>query len=224
MRTLFIILFALVLGFLAGLIISELLAIAGLFVTGQPYTVRYLPLILGGLSAASALFASLLLPRRTQPASNSGRPRRTWLWITSGCAMLALCGVMTLALNAGYWILARDLAHASAEGDNLAPASAAELPPGEPSRGQQVFDNFGCQACHSLAPGDDRTGPSLAGLNQRAASAVPGYTPEQYVYESIINPEAHLAPGYGRGLMPSNYGSRLTPQQLADLLAFLLDQ
>jgi mono/diheme cytochrome c family protein len=222
MRTLFITLFALVLGFLAGLIISELLAIAGLFVTGQPYAVRYLPIILGGLSAAAALFASLILRRRMQSAS--ARPRRNWLWITGGCAMIALCGVTTLTLNAGYWILARDLAHASTDGANTAPASAADLPAGEPGRGQQVFDTYGCQACHSLTPGDDRTGPSLAGLSQRAASAFPGYTAEQYVYESIIDPEAHLAPGYGRGLMPSNYGSRLTPQQLADLLAFLLDQ
>ena len=39
------------------------------------------------------------------------------------------------------------------------------------------------------------------------------------VLESL--PSAYIAPGYHDGIMPSTFGTSLTPQQLADLVAFL---
>jgi len=44
----------------------------------------------------------------------------------------------------------------------------------DPERGAEVFRT--CIACHTLAPGDHRTGPSLAGIVGRAAGTVPGFT------------------------------------------------
>jgi hypothetical protein len=46
-----------------------------------------------------------------------------------------------------------------------------------------------------------------------------------YLYESILYPNAYTDPNYtGVGLMPPNFKERLNPQQLADLLTFLMTQ
>ncbi len=50
------------------------------------------------------------------------------------------------------------------------PAPAA----GDPERGAQVFRS--CAACHSLQPGEHRTGPSLAGIFGREAGTIEGFT------------------------------------------------
>ena len=44
---------------------------------------------------------------------------------------------------------------------------------GDPSAGRQVFKK--CQACHSLEPGKNLLGPSLAGVVGRRSGTVPGY-------------------------------------------------
>ena len=44
---------------------------------------------------------------------------------------------------------------------------------GDPEAGKQVFRK--CLFCHSLKPGETRTGPSLAGLFGRRAGSVPGF-------------------------------------------------
>jgi cytochrome c len=45
---------------------------------------------------------------------------------------------------------------------------------GDPERGAEMFRS--CTACHSLAPGEHRTGPSLAGIFGREAGTIPGFT------------------------------------------------
>jgi hypothetical protein len=43
-----------------------------------------------------------------------------------------------------------------------------------------------------------------------------------HIYESIVYPNAEVAEGFQIGIMPPNFKERLTPQQLADLVAFLM--
>jgi cytochrome c len=50
------------------------------------------------------------------------------------------------------------------------PATAA----GDPEEGARGFR--ACAACHTLEPGEHRTGPSLAGIFGRAAGSAPGFT------------------------------------------------
>src|SRR5438477_534436 len=50
------------------------------------------------------------------------------------------------------------------------PALAAD---GDPGRGQRVFS--ACAPCHSLEPGKNMTGPSLAELWKRQAGTLPGF-------------------------------------------------
>ena len=55
----------------------------------------------------------------------------------------------------------------------LVPSGAA-WGAGDPARGATVFRT--CRACHSTAPGEHRTGPSLAQIWQRKAGTVPGFS------------------------------------------------
>ncbi|MCA9913378.1 MAG: cytochrome c [Anaerolineae bacterium] len=107
------------------------------------------------------------------------------------------------------------------------PMDVSALPEGDAERGAALFSESingapTCSSCHALT--DERmTGPGLAGYSERAASQVEGESAEEYTYQSIVRPSAHLVEGYGN-LMYAEYRSRLSEQQVADLMAYLLTQ
>jgi hypothetical protein len=78
--------------------------------------------------------------------------------------------------------------------------------------------------CHSLEPGVQIVGPSQADIGTRAATRKPGYSAELYIYESIVNPNAYLVEGFQPDLMPKTFKETLTPQDLANVIAFMLAQ
>jgi nitric oxide reductase subunit C len=90
-----------------------------------------------------------------------------------------------------------------------------------------------CAVCHSLQPGVQMAGPSLAGLAERAEDVLdsPDYTGAAgdvpgYIRESIIEPSAHLLPGAmfsanGVSFMPATYRDSLSDEQIDQLVAFL---
>lgn len=99
-----------------------------------------------------------------------------------------------------------------------------ELPEGDPERGSLLFNEatpYGCMACHSMEPGVVIVGPSMYGYADRAGSRIEGYDAETYTHESIVNPSAYLADNLANA-MPANFGDRMTAQDLADLIAYLL--
>lgn len=51
-----------------------------------------------------------------------------------------------------------------------------------------------------------------------------GYSVEQYLVESITRPGDYVVDTYSSGLMPANFGVRMTDQQLADIVSYLLTQ
>lgn len=101
--------------------------------------------------------------------------------------------------------------------------------------GERVFRSAApaCTACHSLTPGADMAGPSLAGIATRTQEtlASPNYKGSAtdlatYIRESITHPSAHLVAGAmysanGVSFMPNTYQKDLTPEQLAHLAAYL---
>ncbi len=90
--------------------------------------------------------------------------------------------------------------------------------------GEQIFTAAGCGGCHVLAAAgsNGNIGPTLEGIAATAAQRQRGVPPEQYVSESIINPNAIIAPGFAAGVMPQNYGDQLTPEQTKALTDYLL--
>jgi nitric oxide reductase subunit C len=104
------------------------------------------------------------------------------------------------------------------------------------SRGKALFNGAAaCASCHSVEPGVTLVGPSLAGISTRADERLkePHYrgsahTAEAYLFESILEPSAFIVPGgtyatpQGVSFMPDTYGKTLTPQQVGDLVAYLM--
>jgi mono/diheme cytochrome c family protein len=86
---------------------------------------------------------------------------------------------------------------------------------GDPAAGEQVFAANQCANCHTLqAAGATATiGPNL---DETLQGKDPGY-----IRESIVNPSAQIAEGFQDGLMPKDYGEKLSDEELANLVAFL---
>lgn len=86
--------------------------------------------------------------------------------------------------------------------------------------GRNVFLTKGCTSCHSLA-GASKTGqigPDLTGLADRAGDRVEGLEAEDYIRQSVLDPEAFVVDGYS-SLMPT---LPLDTEELDALVKFLL--
>jgi len=127
-------------------------------------------------------------------------------------------------------------ASAAVVGAGMSDADAikAALAAGDPVNGQKVFTTphntangtWACAQCHSVTADQARIiGPGLYNLQAVAGSYVPGENVVEYIHESIVNPNAFIAPGnppFPSNLMPQNWGDVLTPQELNDVIAYLL--
>lgn len=102
-----------------------------------------------------------------------------------------------------------------------APIEAA-VAKADPSRGEALFKSYGCVGCHGVPNG---TGPYVVGLGKRAAERrAPGYSAVAYLYESITAPNAYVVPNYPPNVMPQNFKATIPPDQLDNLIAWLLTQ
>lgn len=104
--------------------------------------------------------------------------------------------------------------------DDVATALAAA----NPDNGPQIALTRACVGCHSVDPAVTMTGPTWYHIGDTAVSRVAGESPAFYLYQSIVDPNGFVVPNYAGGLMPANYGEQLSAQELADLIAYLLQQ
>ena len=91
---------------------------------------------------------------------------------------------------------------------------------GDPANGETLFGGA-CAACHGA---EDGVGPALSGMGERAASRVDGMSAADYLHESIVEPGAYVVDGFNDGIMPNTYTEQYDEQQLADLVAYMLEQ
>ena len=96
--------------------------------------------------------------------------------------------------------------------------NALKAPPGE--AGKSVFAANGCASCHTLqaAGASGKVGPDLDKLPTYAKQA--GKPLEDFVRESIVDPNAYVQPGFPKGVMPPF--STLPKDQLDALVQFLV--
>jgi mono/diheme cytochrome c family protein len=111
------------------------------------------------------------------------------------------------------------------EGDDLddiaaylgkyAGVKGAKPPEVEGGAGAQVFANNGCGGCHTLAAANSggTTGPDLD-------EVLPGQS-EAEIEESVVDPEAKIAQGYPKGVMPQNFKEKIQPEEIKQLVEFL---
>ena len=86
---------------------------------------------------------------------------------------------------------------------------------GNPAAGKTSFNDAGCGGCHTFAPAASKgaVGPNLDDTLKGKDAA--------FIKESITDPNGEVASGFQPDIMPQDYGSQLTSQQVADLVAFL---
>jgi uncharacterized membrane protein/mono/diheme cytochrome c family protein len=101
----------------------------------------------------------------------------------------------------------------------------SDLPPGDAAHGAELFSQSvggapACSNCHTLTGGQG-AGPSLQNFAQVAGGRVKGQSAEVYTFYSILSPSKHLVQGFSN-VMPSDYQSKLSKQQTADLISYLL--
>lgn len=96
----------------------------------------------------------------------------------------------------------------------------AALPAGDAAQGKALYNAKGCVGCHSLEKDKRLVGPSFYGLWSTAATRKAGLAPKEYVYESIVKPNEYIVDSYQSGLMPQNYATQFTPQEMANVLAW----
>ena len=107
---------------------------------------------------------------------------------------------------------------------------------GDASRGAKLYETLPCVSCHDISrpwPGGDIC-PNLGNIATEAARIVRqsdyrGRATDAagYIRESIVDPNAYVLAGptfsaEGRSLMPSEYGQSLKPEQVDQIVAYLL--
>lgn len=114
----------------------------------------------------------------------------------------------------------------SACGDPTSKIAYSDLPPnGDPVQGEILFNQrirgeAACVECHVLTT-VDRGSPALRGFGEFAATRVAGMSAHEYAFYSIVEPARFLVEGFGNA-MPNKYDDKMTPKQVADLIAYLL--
>lgn len=132
-------------------------------------------------------------------------------------AILALAGfVLLLAL-----VINATSSHSAptAGSDAYAAELAAALTGADATIGEALITETDCATCHLT--GDGSTAPLFNGLGALAGQRRPPLSAEQYLYEAILYPAAHLLDGYANA-MPNNYGERFSPSQIGHMIAYLL--
>jgi cytochrome c2 len=96
---------------------------------------------------------------------------------------------------------------------------------GSATRGEEIFkhgkgDAPPCGTCHALAQTGYSIGPVMLNISQRASSRVAGLSADQYLRQSILDPNTFLVPGF-RSIMYNQYATHLDEQDILDLIAYL---
>ncbi|GIV08100.1 MAG: hypothetical protein KatS3mg019_0191 [Fimbriimonadales bacterium] len=129
-------------------------------------------------------------------------------------ALLAACGDQSTSASSGA---AETKPSAPAKATTSTSATATDP---EAAKGKLVFVQVGCNACH-MSPAVGKDYPDLRGLYGSEVKLKDGSTviaDEEYLRESIINPNKKIVAGYPPSMPPYNY---LKEEQINQLIAYI---
>ena len=182
---------------------------------------------------SDAAMAAFEAKRMAALKESRGRPRRSLSPNWEPLVIAVVGFVAVYALTALFVRVPEPKSETAAPAETTPAASAAlpttgdlteivnGLPPGDADSGAKLFASVGCSGCHGLEKDQRLVGPSFYGLWTRAGTTVPGVGPKEYLYQSIVLPNKFVVESYQPNLMPQNYPTVLSPQQMADILAYI---
>jgi mono/diheme cytochrome c family protein len=183
--------------------------------------------IVAAVLVGFSLFVSIVVPRRRPDFP--GRSLRVFVLVSA----LLVVGMLTAVAVLGESHHFASEGGESGEVTNQPPTptetetetgtgagtGTGQQPAGDPAAGKEIFTTTAqpsCSTCHTLkeAGATQTIGPNLDEVLKGKDAA--------FIHESIVDPNAEVATGYQPGIMPQTYGEQLDEQQLADLVAFLV--
>jgi cytochrome c551/c552 len=129
---------------------------------------------------------------------------------------LVVCVAFFLAMMAAVLVFGRE--EPTSEAATGKPTTTPKVPAGDAAAGKALFASKACGSCHTFTPAATHgtIGPDLDKLKASAATA--GQELDAFIFTSISDPNAYIAPGFKAGVMPK---FPLDQKQLSDLVAFL---
>ncbi len=91
------------------------------------------------------------------------------------------------------------------------------------NRGAKLARRSGCASCHSL-DGSRRPGPTWKGLYGRKRPLVNGQevvADEAYLRRAILTPDAEIAQGFPKRMMPKNFAQKLSEEKIRALIELI---
>lgn len=88
--------------------------------------------------------------------------------------------------------------------------------PAPAATGEEAVGKYGCAACHVINGSGGDLGPDLTGLGGRQNVLV--------IQQSIVDPNAVIADGFAQGLMPADFGDKMTVKELSMIVELLQGQ
>jgi mono/diheme cytochrome c family protein len=112
-------------------------------------------------------------------------------------------------------VTSADLAATATDTASAAGGAATESATTDP---ETLVRELQCIACHKLGAEGQEVGPPFDGIGARLS-------PDE-IRAAILDPAASVSPGYEQfaGVMPPNFGSRLTAAQLEALVGYLAER
>lgn len=133
-----------------------------------------------------------------------------------------LAGIITFASLAGVWLFG-GVPH----GPVIEASEPLVVNEQLAQQGEPLFQQYGCAACHSVN-GNAGVGPTLKGVAGHSVRLDDGKTvnaSEEYIRESILQPDAKTVNGFSKGVMAGAIGGRLSeisqPQNLSALVEYV---
>lgn len=104
-------------------------------------------------------------------------------------------------------------------GADAAPAPAAAeaaAPPAPAKTAEEALGKYACGACHKIGAFAGAVGPDLTKIGAKRD--------ESYLRRAILDPNADIAQGFPAGVMPQDFGNKMTAKELEMLVKFLKAQ
>ncbi len=91
-------------------------------------------------------------------------------------------------------------------------------------RGAKLARRSGCATCHSL-DGSRRPGPTWKGLYGKKRALANGQevvADEVYLRRAILKPDAEIAQGFPKGMMPKDFARKLSEEELRLIIELIM--